>query len=275
MKQIEKALSIALLLVESLCAVWCKNGFADDSLLLVTSDFPPYVFCEKDATAGIEVARKGIDIEILTELFRRTGQSYSIQCLPWKRALSKVKAGDAVCVFPGFKTPDREAFSVFLDDPLHVSQYSIFVKRGNEFPYERTDDLAGKKAGIERGHNISPAFHMAAQSGKIKVEEASSPAQNLQKLRAGRIDVYINNSLVVLDTAKRLGMLRQISVLPNPVTQGNPSYLMISRAATIPDKQRLIERLNRDLHEMWRDRTVQRITKRYTEGLSGMEENRR
>jgi polar amino acid transport system substrate-binding protein len=263
MKQVEKTLLIAPLFAASLCAAWCKDGLADSSLLLVTSDFPPYVFCEKDATTGIELARKGIDIDLLSELFQRIGQPYSIQCLSRKRAVEKIKGGEAAGVFPGFKTPERESFALFLDDPLQLSQYSLFVKQGSEFPFATLDDLAGKRIGIERGHNVSLDFHAAASAGKYQVEEASAPEQNLKKLLAGRIDAYINNCNVVRHMAKQLGMLERIAILPNPVTQGKPSYFMISKAATIPDKPQLIQRLNQALHEMWQDGTVERITRRY------------
>lgn len=262
--QIKKAVVIALVFAASLCAVWREDGLAQSSLLLVTTDYPPYVFCEKDAATGIEVVRKGIDVDIISELFRRIGQPYSIQCLPWKRALNKVKAGEAAGVFPGFKVPERETFGQYLNDPLHVGGYSLFVKRGSEFPFKTLDDLTGKRIGIERGHSVSPAFHAAAKAGKFQVEQASKPEHNLKKLLAGRIDAYVNNHQVVLHTLKQRGMMERIAVLPLPVTQWRPSsYLMISRAAAFTGKSRLVQRLNQGLHEMWQDGTVERITARY------------
>lgn len=263
MRQIKNNAVITLMAAATLCAVLRDDLHAGTSLLLVTSDFPPYVFCEKSAATSVVVPQKGIDIDIVSELFRRIGQPYSIKCLPWKRVETMVKDGEADGGFPAFRTPERESFSQFLTDPLHESMYSIFVKSGSEFPFRTLDDLAGKRIGIERSHNVSPPFHEAARAGKFLLEEASEPEQSLKKLLAGRIDAYINNYNVVLYNAKQLGMRERIAALPVPMTHGNPSYLMISKTAAITGKPGLMKRLNKALHEMWRDGTVERITGRY------------
>lgn len=251
-----KKMMIYLLCLSAMSA-WSVS--AQPPLKLLTSPFEPYIWCDDEKNAT-----KGIDVDILSELFRQIGQPYSIRCgVPWTRALKMVENGDADGVFPGFETPERKAFAYYLDDPLHMSQYVIFTKRGQEFPFETIDDLAGKKIGIDRVFNVSPAFDTAAQTGKFKVEEVSTPEQNLKKLLKGRIDAYVNNRHVVLYTAKQLGMLEHIVALPHPVTKGRPSYLMLSKTSAFADKPVLIQRLNQVLHEMWQDGTIERLTSQY------------
>jgi len=234
-------------------------ALAQSPLRLVTTDFRPYVWCEAKPATGTEVARRGTDVAVLAELFRRVGRPYTLGCLPWRRALEMVKAGQAEGLLPGYKSPEREAFLLYLDEPLHVSRYSLFVRRGGEFPFESFADLAGKRIGIERGHRFSPDFQAEAMAGRFAVEEVSSPEQSLRKLLAGRIDVYINNHDVVVHSARELGLLERITALPRAATQGSPSYLSISRAAAIDDKAGLIRQLNQALREMWRDGTMERI----------------
>jgi len=96
---------------------------AEKPLRLVTLSFRPFIYSE-----GGKI--KGIDAEILKELFRRSNIKYEIEILPWKRALFETKQGTADAVFPAFITAEREEYADFMVRPLHLSDYFIFVKKG-------------------------------------------------------------------------------------------------------------------------------------------------
>lgn len=229
---------------------------AQPPLQLVTMNFKPYIWCDEGSI-------KGIAADIIAELFQQSDLSYSIKCYPWKRALLMVKEGTADGIILGYKTPEREAFGLFLDNPIQFSQYSVFVRKNHQFPFEEIKDLYGKKIGIDREHTISPEFDKAVNNGDITVEEASTTEHNLHKLLAGRFDAYVNNHHVTLYMVKQLGLSEHIAPLIHPVMKPSPTYLWFSLAADIPNKEALIQQLNQVLNKMWIDGTVQRITNSY------------
>lgn len=231
---------------------------AQHPLQLVTMNFKPFIWCEGDTV-------KGIAADMVAEVFRQAGRPYKIRCLPWKRALAMVKNGQADGIILGYKTPERETFGIFPDDPIQFSMYSVFVRKNHEFPFGKIEDLYGKTIGIDRGHTVSPGFDKAAANGDITVEEASKAEYNLQKLLAGRFDAYVNNHHVVLYMAKQLGLSERITALNHPLVKPTPSYLWFSKAAHIPGKDTLIRRVNQILNKMWEDGTVERITSRYVQ----------
>lgn len=210
-----------------------------------------------------EDGEKGIDAEILAELFRRSSLTSSIRLLPWARVIAETKDGriDAGC--PGFKTPEREEFAIFLDQPLNYAIFSIFTRRGEEFAFTGLDDLHGKSVGINRGYSISPEVNAPQHQGKIRFEETASAEQNLKKLVAGRIDAYAGNRDAALFIATQLGIVEQITVLPTPINEPRPVYLMISKAAELEKKAEIIRMLNQHLNDMWQDGTIERIVNTY------------
>ena len=216
-------------------------------------NFQPFIWCEDEGA-------KGIDADIIAELFQRLGRTYTIRSLPWKRALGYTQDGDADGTIAAFKTPEREAYAQFLEQPLHFSTYSVFVKKGDEFSFETVEGLYGKTIGINAEYSVSPTFDAAVQAGQIVVEEVKETEQNTRKLLARRIDAMINNRHVTLYTAKTLGLSEGIVPLSRPVQEPRLSYLMISHAAEIEQKAELIQQLNQVLNEMWQDGTVDTIT---------------
>jgi polar amino acid transport system substrate-binding protein len=242
-----------------LLAIGIMNGqpvSAQAPLQLVSMNFKSLIWCE-------EGTAKGITADIVAEVFHRVDRPYSIACVPWERALAMVKDGTADGVILGYKTHERENFGIFPNTPIQLSRYSVFVQKGQEFPFETIEDLYGKTIGIDRGHTISPEFDRAVSNGDIIVEEAANTEYNLRKLLAGRFDAYVNNHHVILYMANQLKLSERIIALNHPLVKPTPSYLWFSKAADIPDKDVLIQQVNQVLTEMWKDGTVERITSQY------------
>lgn len=220
---------------------------------------PPYKWIDHDNYIGI-------DADIVREACHRAGIPAIFQDRPWTRVLAEVKAGSADGGFAAFKTPDREDFAHFvIGSPIHYSTYVLFVKKGQEFPYKTIEDLFRKQIGISRGFSISKDFDTAVQEGKIEVQEITDLKQNIQKVLNGRIDAFVHNRDYTLYALKTQGFDSNVVMLPVPVQPARPAYLMISKAADIPHKEVVIERLNTALREMHEDGTIARIHENYLE----------
>jgi len=49
---------------------------------------------------------------------------------------------------------------------MYYVQYSVFVKKGREFDFNRIEDLYGKTVGIQRGWFVSDEFDKAVSEEK-------------------------------------------------------------------------------------------------------------
>lgn len=222
-----------------------------------TLQFKPFIWCEEEGAEGIYA-------ELIAEMFLRINREYTVTCFPWKRALYDVKNGNTDGLFAAFKTNERETFAYYLDTPIRKGQYAVFVKKGEEFIFDNVSNLYGKSVGIASGHSVSEEFDNAVLAGYIWAKENKSIEQNLKKLLVGRIDAYVNDRVVGLHAIKAMGLLEDISVLPNPVSKVNPSYILISQESDLANKNELVRQLDTALSNMWEDGTVDNIYAKYT-----------
>lgn len=234
-----------------------QSVLAQEKLNFATLDkFAPFTWKEDDQA-------KGIDVDIIEELCKRLDVKCNVRFRPWKRVLLETELGNSDGGFSAFKTLERVAFAHFLEYPVHYSTYSVFVKKGHEFPFRMLSDLYGKRIGINRGFKLSKEFDEAAATKKISVDEAGDMTVNVTKLMEGRISATVANYHETLFMLKKMGLSDQVVSLTPPVVPPKGAYLMISKAANIPNKMSLIEKMNRTLKAMYDDGTVDQISAKY------------
>lgn len=233
------------------------SGEAQQGLTFSTLDhFPPYTWQDEGTATGI-------DVEIIQELAHRMGIPITIRFRPWKRVIQEIQDGDADGAFAAFKTPEREAFSRYLEPPLHHSTYKIFVNTGQEFPFETIEDVYGKTIGKNLGFHISDEFAQAEASNMIHVKEGKTMKQNVRMLNAGRVDGVIGNEQEVLYLLQQLGFSEMIVALPRPIREPRSAYLMISNAADIANKDQVIQQLSHTLYNMKTEGVFETIYAKY------------
>lgn len=225
--------------------------------LVVVGDvaFPPYSYLE----AG---QPRGIDVELMQELSRRTGVPLQLSLQPFKRVIESLRSGSVDAAMAVLHSAEREAFALYAG-VLHTSTYVLFVPRGAEFAFSGVESLRGKRIGKVRGFFISEAFEAEVAAGRIVLEEAASSDQTLRMLLAGRVDAFSGQSVVTRYYAREAGVLDKITALPQVLTPDRPSHLVLSRASAWPDKVRWAERFRQVLDAMHRDGTVARIEARF------------
>lgn len=234
-----------------------RSAASQQTLNLLTVDnFSPFAWEDHHKA-------KGIDVDVVEEMCLRMGVECNIGFYPWKRVLSYTETGACDGAFTAFKNPTREAFAYFLKYPLHYSTYRVFVINGNEFPFNRIEDLYEKTIGINRGFKLSKEFDEAASSRKIHVDEVNDTEANIKKLMLGRVDGIAANYHEALIILKNMGLSNRIIALSHPIVSPKGAYLMISKKASIPNKKQLIGRMNQTLKYMYGDGTIDRINARY------------
>ncbi len=137
------------------------------------------------------------------------------------------------------------------------------MHRDRSFPFTTIDDLAGKRIGISRGFVIQDELDYAIRSRLVIAEEVGSIEQNLRKLLAGRIDAYAGNVVSTRYVLRQWPQAAELEVLPKRLTEARPAFLVVSRAATLPDRDQLVEALRQALEALHRDGTYTRLVEHY------------
>jgi polar amino acid transport system substrate-binding protein len=71
------------------------------TLVLAAADSVPTAYVDNGKQTGILV-------DVVTEAFKRTGDSVEIAIMPWARCLTDVKAGKIDGIFSVYRTPARQ-----------------------------------------------------------------------------------------------------------------------------------------------------------------------
>ncbi|NDV20499.1 transporter substrate-binding domain-containing protein [Pseudodesulfovibrio sp. JC047] len=231
---------------------------ASESVLFVADrDFAPY-------SMMVEGHPAGIDVDVLTEIARRADVPIKIECKPWETVVSMIKSGECVGATSLFKNPEREQFAIFMDAaPVHVSDYVIFTKVGTKFSFRTYDDLRGKILGKVAGVSLGEEFAAARADGRVEVREYPDIVASVRGLLEGEIDGFIGNMDVTYALLKPMGMTSSIVYLPKKIIEDKPSYLVLSRASELEDKDALINTFEHVLAQMREDGTYNAIAKRY------------
>ena len=227
-------------------------GKSNEIVKLATVDFPPYSFLEKDEI-------KGIEVEIIERIFEKLGIKYTIELLPFARALKSVEDGDRDFIFNFYKNPDRlKKFDY--SDPILDNPLIIFTKKDRDIVFTgKIDELRKYNIGTMIGYTYSPEFDKARNEKLLKTEEVCGHEQNFKKLVSGRIDIYIVERSVGLYLTKKLGIQKQVKHLNIPLKKQN-GYIGISKKNP---KKVLLTKINESLKAMKASGEYQNIFDKY------------
>ncbi len=151
-----------------------------DSLEFYTEEAAPLNFKNGDL--------KGITVDILSEIFKRTKSSKSksdIKIVPWARGYNELKTNPNAVLFATAKTSEREPQFKWVG-PITGLNIIVIVKKGSP-PITETVQL--KKLTIASVRDDVGEQLLVSEAGYPEASlERSSLENNLKKLQAGRVD---------------------------------------------------------------------------------------
>lgn len=149
-----------------------------DPLKFVTEEYPPFSYRE----AG---AYKGASIDQVDLLMKDAGLQYSLEMMPWARALALAETQDTTCVFTTVHNKERDKHFKWVE-PLLIDR-TILVRRSGSGVEPGTLAEATKfVVGTQRGDFTADILK---EKNFPKVDLASDFNLTLKKLLAGRIDL--------------------------------------------------------------------------------------
>ena len=216
-----------------------------------TNQFPPFSYADQQGHA------RGIEVDVVNEVGRRLGLSFSIEVMPWPRLIEKMKTGQLDCMFAAFITDERKQFMDFTHVPLHVSRLTVYTHKDRAFPFARMDDLHGKRLGMIRDFKTVEALDQQLLKGDFaELVYGNNFEQLFEMLAQKRIDaVIVNDKVAELILGKRTD--KAIVALPHALSS-NAAFLTFTRQR---DFRNLIARIDYALFEIVADGTYATLFK--------------
>lgn len=197
-----------------------------ENLLIVRGDgnYPPFEMVSHGQLTGLH-------IELVNLIARQLGDTVHWQSVPWTRAQSMLRSGEADAITFMSQTPERERYAIFLPDAALSTTRSAFITlAGTSGRYHWNGDLAalrGIPIGVLKGYAYSREFDNDPSLTKRLVVGGNE--QLLQMLKAERF------ALAVGDVEQFRYLTRNDPSLPaieflDPPLFARPNYLAFSRS---------------------------------------------
>lgn len=210
-------------------------------------------------------AKPGYVIEILKAVFEKGGGKVDYAVMPWKRAVSEAEKGAVNGVIAALKsdTPDF----AFPEEPIGMSENSLFVKKGSTWSFANMDSLKGKRLGIVNGYSYGAAVdeYIKKNLGNAQAIDESAGdnpvEQAIRKLQAGRIDVFVEGKTVFWAQVAKMGLNKDDFVEVAVASEGEPLYVSFSPKKD--DAKALAAKLTAGIRELRASGELAKILAKY------------
>ncbi len=222
----------------------CAMATQAETLLVYGDDsYPPVIYSDAGKPTGVLV-------DILRRVSARTGDTYELRLVPWKRAYEHARFGRAAVVGVS-KTTERLAHFDF-SDAIYFDDIQIVVKKGREFPFAELKDLKGRTVGGVIGASYGDVVDTAIKDGLFKVDQDTAQKGRLHKVLLDRVDAaFIGNGMAgferVLQSDPDLLARRDDFVILSTPLARDPLHLAVAKSM---NKKALIERFNAALRDV-------------------------
>lgn len=232
----KKLLCVAVLLSSS---AWA------DGLILTTENAPPLNYSTDGGKTIV-----GSSTEVINELFKRAEIDFSNKMYPWARAIEMAHYDKNTCVYSTTRTEEREKSFLWVG-PIAPNDWILFAKADSPITLDSLEAARAFKIGGYRGDAIT----LYLQSQKFLIDEAGNDEQSVQKLNAGRVDLWAAGVLGGPFIAAKM------NVKVKPLLSFKKAEMYLACNTSVP--QVTIDKLNAALQTMIKDGTVDAINKKY------------
>jgi len=197
-----KKILISFLLIFSPIIAYANANNVKKSITLTTEDMPPYSTRISGKDNGKPTDHlTGISIDIVNELFARANIEHQILIYPWQRSFNIAKNTPNHAVFSATRNQQREKSFKWVG-PIANNDWVVFSKKTASFDIQTINDISQYTVGGYQGDALS--LYLEKQG--INVDKAPADKLNLQKLKYGRIDLWIAGNLVGAYRADKAGI---------------------------------------------------------------------
>ena len=188
----------------------------------VEGTYPPFNF--KDPGGKLT----GFDVEIAEAIAGKLGVKAAFSTTEWSAILAGLQAGKYDVIVNQVAATDKRRETFDFSDPYVVSSAQLIVRTNETRALATAADLKGKKIGVGQGSNYAD---LAKGIAGAEVKVYPGAPEYLQDLATGRIDVALNDSLLIpyLAEKTKLPVKAGAPIGPTesnaiPFKKGNPKF---------------------------------------------------
>ncbi len=223
------------------------------TLIAVTENWPPFEYRETVDGTHTEL---GTDVEIVRKILKKLGYEVRIMWLPWSRCLKAVMSGWADMIFSASKTPERERYLFYPEEPLGYTTNVFFYRKGENIKFEKPEDLKGLRVAYIESYYYGEIFKTLPLIF-LPVERTEIGFKLLLKKR---VDLVIEDVNVGLSVARKLHILDKIDYIKKPVWGPDPQYAAFVKK---PGYDKLAKKFSEELKKLKRSKEYFDILKKY------------
>lgn len=162
------------------------GGPSPQTLVAVSDEWAPRIMAGPDGSA------EGICPMVLRQVAEDLGLGVEFGFMPKPRRQMAFRRGE-INVVPCVSPMWEELLSdvAVHSEPFMMSTEVVLMSAGAKGVFRSVRDFAGLRVGTIGGYVYHDGFDEAFETGLLRREDAYTLPQNLQKLRAGRIDAMI------------------------------------------------------------------------------------
>lgn len=225
---------------------------ADEPLVLLTENFPPYNMASNGKSFAREDKIQGIAADIVREMFKRAAIPYNMTLrFPWERIYQQALTSPNHGVFVMARQPDREKLFKWVG-PIGPDDWVLLARQDSRITLEHLNDARGYRIGAYKGDAI--AQHLGKEG--LKPILVLRDQDNATKLVNGDLELWATGDPAGRYLARQVGVVELKTVLR---FHGAQLYLALNRQ--VPDA--LVEKLQRTLEQMRQEGFVDATFGRY------------
>ncbi|WP_085639388.1 MULTISPECIES: ABC transporter substrate-binding protein [unclassified Pseudomonas] len=245
-----------LLVLASASVLLFNTARAEDSpdtgLVLLTENFPPYNMAKNGKNFAQDENIDGIATDIVREMFRRAGLTYSLTLrFPWERVYKLALENPGYGAFVMARLPDRERLFKWVG-PIGPDDWIMLARADSKITLETLNDARKYKIGAYKGDAIAETLTKQGLKPTVVLRDQD----NAKKLVNGQIDLWATGDPAGRYLARQDGVTGLKTVL-----RFNSAQLYLALNKEVPDET--VARLQAALDQMRKDGVVDEIMGRY------------
>ncbi|WP_281647439.1 ABC transporter substrate-binding protein [Parendozoicomonas sp. Alg238-R29] len=234
------------------CVFMALKSHAQDKLVLLTENYPPFNMSVEDKNFARGNGIDGVSTDLVREMVERSGIPYSLTLRsPWSRIFDMAQKRPNYGLFSTTFTEERKPLFKWVG-PLVANDWVIFKKAGSTIEITSLGDLKRYKVGGYKGDATS---EFLKEKG-INVIEAVTDKRNAEKLSGGHIDLWASSRYSAPYIADVAGVDEPVAAY---TFRSVELYLALNKGT--PDS--VVSKLQDSLDGMKDDGTVAEIMDRY------------
>jgi len=234
---------------------------ADEVVVTANDSRPPKMYLDGEGRP------RGILVDILRYIERETGHKFTVDLKPFARALNDATKGqEGIMAFS--KTPERMEIFDYSKEVMFWDELVLVVRKGSEFPFEKIEDLRGKRVGVPTAGSGGAEFDKAVKDGLFTTMGGTHPANQLGMLSSGRLDAVLVSAgkaglSAILESPQYVPAgigAPQFSILPKPVAS-DPNHLAFAKTM---NRKALLNDVDKALRKGYESGAIPAIIAGYT-----------